>query len=191
VKALVVNCSGGYNLGTAKLADWLTAQGHQVDRAIGSITQIDPTEPGVVGKDHVAAVRGNESRTVTAEMIKVDAIAMDIGHHQRIAVAARPIVTQVDQGAAVRVAAAGLARGIVFDRLVASPPSMVTDVTGVMVVVGDRFQIVEGVGIVYDGSEHHLPEEGENQHKTERANKQTRHGDLVYLVYKHGVKIFL
>ena len=84
----------------------------------------------------------NIAASIADEAVHVDAIAVNIVEEDLVTVAIRPVVTEVDHRTAMGVTATGIG-GVVLDTWFMAPPSVVADVTGVVKVIGDGFDIVE------------------------------------------------
>ncbi len=108
------------------------------DAAVGPVLEADDLRPEIVGQEEVGGVRADETRTAGLQDVAVDPSPVDVVHEQRALVLGRPGTAQIDHRPRVRMAAAG---GV--------GPAVAAVRVGpqVMPVVGDRLDVVVGIGI--------------------------------------------
>jgi hypothetical protein len=83
---------------------------------------------------------------IADKAIHVDAIAVYVVEEDLVAVSIRPVVTEVDHSAAVSVTATCIG-SVVLDTWFMAPPSVVADVSSVVEVICDGFDVVEDVSV--------------------------------------------
>ena len=82
-----------------------------VHPAVRSVAQFHPSKPHVLGLHDILDMFADVTRARAMKRILIDAPAVQVKRHDTAAIFLRPIVTIVDDHAAVRVAAAGRIRG--------------------------------------------------------------------------------
>ena len=76
--------------------------------AVGAITQVDPSKPGVGGEEDVGLVPPDEAAARAIEPLDVDAPAVKVQGEQLVPIGRRPLVGEVDHHAAMGVATAAV-----------------------------------------------------------------------------------
>ena len=108
------------------------------EAAVRPTLEADDLRPDVVGQQEVGGVRADETRAALRQDVAVDPGPVDIVHEQRAVVDRGPGATQVDHRAGVRMAApGGIGAAVAPVRVRAR----------VVPVIGDRLDVVIGVGI--------------------------------------------
>ena len=96
----------------------------QIDRPVGTVLQLQPAEPGVVGHQKVGLVPGDVARAAAFQPVAIDALAVDVAREDIIAITIGPVVAQVDHRPDVGMAAAGLAvLALALARVGPAPPA--------------------------------------------------------------------
>ena len=121
---------------------------NQIHRSIRSASQIDPTKVVIVGQQQIPTVMAYPAGGPRNgfQNITVHSVAMHIVEIDTIAIFVRPVITEVDHAAAVRVASTGVQSRACCMRFM-SPPRMVLDVADVMCVISNCGDVFIGIGV--------------------------------------------
>ena len=116
----------------------------EVDRAIGTVFQLEAAEPGVVDREEIALVVSDVARSLAFEPVVVGAMAVDIEREQAVPEPFGPVISQVDHGADMGMTPAG--RAVLFVPLALARVGPVS--SGPVKVVSAGLEQAVEVGIV-------------------------------------------
>ena len=113
----------------------------QIDAAVWTILQVEASEPLVVRKKEILAMLADVARTVRDQDLIIDAVAMNVAHEELISILMRPIVAEINHCSRMSVSATKVGNIVRQIGLIA-PPGVIANISSVMRMVGDRFDVV-------------------------------------------------